>query len=121
MKGSQSDGSFILEAAGSIALTCRSNRIQQQRKRMKRILAKVEANRKEDPSSEPGSDPNTWLIEARLEEDIPDWESAQLHFESPGVEAEIIEVTISEPTRFTVRTRGESPLKKGDVIHVDVR
>jgi hypothetical protein len=25
--------------------------------------------------------------EARLEEDIPDWESAQLHFESPGVEA----------------------------------
>jgi hypothetical protein len=43
MKGSQSDGSFILEAAGSIALTCRSNRIQQQRKRMERILAKVEA------------------------------------------------------------------------------
>jgi hypothetical protein len=88
---------------------------------MKRILGKVEANRKEDPSSEPGSDPNTWLIEARLEEDIPDWESAQLHFESPGVEAEIIEVSISEPTRFTVRTRGESPLKKGDAIHVDVR
>ena len=82
------------------------------KKTNERILAKVEANRKEDPSSEPGSDPNTWLIEARLEEDIPDWESARLHFESPGVEAEIIEVTISEPTRFTVRTRGESPLKK---------
>ena len=79
---------------------------------MKRILAKVEANQKEDPSSELGSDPNTWLIEARLEEDIPDWESAQLHSESPGVEAEIIEVTITEPTRFIVRTRGESPLNR---------
>ena len=42
--------------------------------------------------------------------------SSIVKFESPGVEAEIIEVTISEPTRFTVRTRGESPLKKGDVI-----
>ena len=39
---------------------------------MKRIVAKVETNRKEDPGSEPGSEPNTWLIEARLEEDIPD-------------------------------------------------
>jgi hypothetical protein len=56
--------------------------------------------------------PNTWLIGARLEEDIPDWESAQLHFESPGVEAQIIGVTISEPTRFTVRTRGESTAKE---------
>src|SRR6516164_5847395 len=121
MKGFPEGWIIVLEAAGSIALTCRSNRIQQQRKPMKRIVAKVETNRKEDPGSEPGSEPNTWLIEARLEEDIPDWESAQLHFESPGVEAEIIEITISEPTRFTVRTRGESPLKKDDVIHVDVR
>ena len=28
---------------------------------------------------------------------------------------------MSEPNRFTVRTRGKSPVKKGDVIHVDIR
>jgi hypothetical protein len=28
---------------------------------------------------------------------------------------------MSEPDRFTVRTRGKSPLQKGDVIHFDIR
>jgi hypothetical protein len=32
-----------------------------------------------------------------------------------------LEVTMTEPDRFIVRTRGQSPLKKGDVIAVDVR
>jgi len=56
---------------------------------------KSRSKSKEDQISEPGSDPNTWLIEAKFD------------FVSPGVEAEIIEVTISEPTRFTVRRRGD--------------
>lgn len=88
---------------------------------MKRIQAKIEENRKEDPTSGPDKDPNTWLIDARLEEDIPNWENVGLHFASPGVEAEIVEVSMSGPDRFTVRTESESPLKKGDVIHVEVR
>ena len=88
---------------------------------MKRVDAKIEENRQEDPGSEPDNEPNTWLIEAKLEEDIPDWESVRLHFESPGIEAEIVESSMSEPNRFIVRTRGESPLKKGDIVHVDIR
>lgn len=87
---------------------------------MKRVQAKIEENRKEDPTSEVDQDPNTWLIEARLEEDIPNWENARLQFEPPGVEAEIVELSLSEPNRFTVRTEGESPLKRGDIIQVQV-
>jgi HSP20 family molecular chaperone IbpA len=87
---------------------------------MKRVKAKIEENRKEDLSSQLDHDPNTWLIEARLEEDIPNWENVRLQFESPGVEAEILEVTMSEANRFIVRTEGESPLKRGDIIQVQV-
>ena len=88
---------------------------------MKRVDARIEENRKEDPRSEPDNESNTWLIEAKLAEDIPDWESVRLHFESPGIEAEIVESSMSEPNRLIVRTRGESPLKKGDIVHVDIR
>ena len=88
---------------------------------MKRVDARIEENRKEDPRSEPDDEPKTWLIEAKLEEDVPDWESVQLHFESPGIEAEIVESSMSGPNRFLVRTHGESPLKKGDIVHVDIR
>jgi HSP20 family molecular chaperone IbpA len=87
---------------------------------MKRVQAKIEENRKEDPSTEMDHDPNTWMIEARFEEDIPNWENVRLQFESPGVEAEILEVSMSESNRFTVRTEGESPLKRGDTIQVQV-
>jgi hypothetical protein len=87
---------------------------------MKRVQAKVEGNRKEDPESEPDNESNTWLIEAKLEEDIFDWENVRLDFHSE-IEAEILESSMSEPNLFTVRTRGKSPLKKGDVIHLDVR
>jgi hypothetical protein len=88
---------------------------------MKRLEAKVVENIKEDPSSEPDQDPNTWLIEANLEEDILDWENVRLAFRSSEIEAEIVESSMSAPDRFTIRTRGKSPLKKGDVIHVDSR
>jgi len=87
---------------------------------MKRVQARIEENRKEDPSSEPDHDSNTWLIEARLEEDIPNWENVRLQFESPGVEAEVLEVSMSDSNRFTVRTEGKSPLKRGDIIQVQV-
>ena len=87
---------------------------------MKRVQARIEENRKEDPSSEPDHDSNTWLIEARLEEDIPNWENVRLQFESPGVEAEVLEVSMSESNWFTVRTEGKSPLKRGDIIQVQV-
>ena len=87
---------------------------------MKRVNAKIEENRKEDPASEPDKDPNTWLIEAKLDEDIIDWETVRLDFRFDEIEAEIVESSMSEPTRFTVRTRGKSPLKKGDLIHVDI-
>jgi hypothetical protein len=38
---------------------------------MRRVEAKIVENRKEDPASEPDQDPNTWLIEVKLDEDIP--------------------------------------------------
>jgi hypothetical protein len=88
---------------------------------MKRLHARIEENRKEDPMSELDKDANTWLIEAKLDQDIINWETVRLDFPSDDIEAEIVETSMSEANRFTVRTRGKSPLKKGDVIHVDVR
>jgi hypothetical protein len=88
---------------------------------MKRVQAKIEENRRENPLSEPDKDPNSWLIEAKLDEDVADWETVRLDFRSDEVKAEIVESSMSEPTRFTIRTHGESPLKKGDVIHVNIR
>lgn len=88
---------------------------------MKIVRAKIEENRKEDPSSEPDKDPNTWLIEGKFHEGIPYWETAHLDFRASEIEAEIVEGSVSGPTTFTLRTRGKSPLKKGDTIDVDVR
>jgi hypothetical protein len=70
---------------------------------------------------EPDKARNTWLIEARLDEDIINWETVRLDFRFDQIEAEIVESSMSEPNRFTVRTRGKSPLKKGDIIHVEIR
>ena len=47
---------------------------------MKRAEAKIVDNKKEDPASEPDQDPNTWLIEAKLDQDILDWETVRLDF-----------------------------------------
>jgi hypothetical protein len=88
---------------------------------MKRVEAKIVANVKESPASEPDEDPNTWLIEAKLEEDVFEWENVQLDFRGSEIKAEIVETAMTEPTRCTVRTRGQSPLKQGDHIHVDIR
>jgi hypothetical protein len=88
---------------------------------MKRVKAKIVENTKEDPASEPDQDPNTWLIEAKLDEDMLDWETVRLDFRFPEIESEIVESSMSEPNYFTIRTRGKSPLQKGDVIHVDIR
>ena len=88
---------------------------------MKRVEAKVLQNIEEDPASEPDQQAGTWLIEAKLNEDILDWESARLDFQSSEIAAEIVESTMSGADRFTVRTRGKSPLQKHDVIHVGIR
>ena len=88
---------------------------------MKRVEAKVIENRKEDPASEPDQDPNTWLIEGKLDEDILDWETVRLDFRFSEIDAEIVESSMSKPNHFTVRTRGKSPLQKDDVIHCDIR
>ena len=88
---------------------------------MKRAEAKIVANTKESPASEPDEDPDTWLIEAKLDEDVFEWENVRLDFRGSEIKAEIVETAMTEPTRFTVRTRGESPLKEGDHIHVDIR
>jgi len=88
---------------------------------MKTVQAKIEENRKELPESEPDKDQNTWLIEAKLDEHITDWETVQLDLRPGEIEAEIVESSMSEPNRLTLRTRGQSPLKKGKVIYVDVR
>ena len=88
---------------------------------MRRVEAKIVENRKEDPASEPDQDQNTWLIEAKLDEDILDWETVRLDFRFSEIDAEIVESSMSNPDRFTVRTRGKSPLQKDDVIHLDIR
>ena len=88
---------------------------------MKRVKAKIVDNSKEDPASEPDKDPDTWLVEAELHQDIIDWEKVHLDFQSSEFDAEIIESTMTGPSHFTARTRGQSPLKKGDVIQVNVR
>lgn len=88
---------------------------------MKRVEAKILENEPEDPRTEPDQEPNTWLIQGRLSEDVRDWENVRLDFQSSEIEAEIIESSLSNPTRFTIRTSGRSPLKKGDLMQVDIR
>jgi hypothetical protein len=88
---------------------------------MKIYEAKIEENKKEDPRSEPDKDRSTWLIVGKFVEDVPNWETAKLDFRSAEIGAEIVESSSSGPKTFTVRTRGESPLRKGDVIQVNVR
>ena len=89
--------------------------------RMKRVEAKILENEPEDPRTEPDQEPNTWLIQGKLSEDVLDWENVRLDFVSSEIEAEIIESSLSDPDRFTIRTSGKSPLKKGDLVRVDIR
>jgi len=66
---------------------------------MKRAAAKIEANRKEDPRSEPDRDPNSWLIEAKLDEDVINWETVRLDFRTNEIEAEIVESSMADAQR----------------------
>ncbi|MFY9983667.1 MAG: hypothetical protein WAM44_08015 [Chthoniobacterales bacterium] len=88
---------------------------------MKRLEAEILENEPEDPRTEPDQQPNTWLIQGKLSEDVLNWENVQLDFQSAEIETEIIESSLSNPTRFTIRTSGRSPLKKGDQVHVNIR
>jgi hypothetical protein len=88
---------------------------------MKRVEAKISENEPEDPRTEPDQKLNTWLIQGKLSEDILDWENVRLDFQSSEIEVEIIESCLSDPSRFTIRTSGRSPLKKGDLIQVAIR
>jgi hypothetical protein len=88
---------------------------------MKIYEAKIEEYKKENPASEPDKDPNTWLIVGKFAEDVPNWETTRLEFRSSEIGAEIVEGSSSGPDAFTLRTRGESPLRKGDAVHVVVR
>jgi hypothetical protein len=88
---------------------------------MKRLEAEILENEPEDPRTEPDQQPNTWLIQGKLSEDVLNWENVQLDFQSAEIETEIIESSLSNPTRFTIRTSGRSPLKKGDQVHVNLR
>jgi hypothetical protein len=83
--------------------------------------AKIVENRKEDPASEPDKDRNTWLIVGKFVEDVPNWETAQLDLQPAEIGAEFIDCSCSGPKSFTVRTHGQSPLRKGDLIHASVR
>ena len=85
------------------------------------VEAKILENEPEDPGTEPDREPNSWLIQGKLSEDVLDWENVRLDFQSSEIEAEIIESSLSDPSRFTIQTSGRSPLKKGDLVHVDIR
>jgi hypothetical protein len=104
-----------------VILTWLVNLKTKDKNHMKTIEAKVKQNFREDPKSEPDHARNTWLIAGKLNEHIADWENVRLDFRFPEIQTEILETGMSEANRFTVRTRGESPLQKGDVIHVYVR
>jgi len=88
---------------------------------MKCVEAKIVASTRENPATELDQDPNTWLIEGELNEDITGWEAARLDFSVSKINAEIVESRVSEPRRFTIRTRGRPALREGETIHVNVR
>jgi hypothetical protein len=88
---------------------------------MKIYEAKIEENRKEGSSVGARQSLERLAIVGKFVEDVSNWETAQLDFYCAEIRAEFIEGSSSGPKTFTVRTCGESPLQKGDVIHVNVR
>jgi hypothetical protein len=48
---------------------------------MKILEAKVIDKRKEDPESEPDHRTDSWIIEAKLETDLLDWEARESTYE----------------------------------------
>jgi hypothetical protein len=88
---------------------------------MKVLEAKVVENRKEAPGSEPDQRADTWLIEAKLVQDVMGWENMRIEVQTSEIGAEIIETSMGSAREFTVRTRGQSQVKKGETLHVAVR
>jgi hypothetical protein len=86
---------------------------------MKSIQARVTRNIREDPSTQ---DTNVWSVETALLEKLPDAEvSLVADPKEIGVEQIYGSKLDSTRTIFTIRTRGQSPLKEGDTTKVGVR
>jgi hypothetical protein len=86
---------------------------------MKTIQARVTRNVKEDPSIE---ECDIWNVETVLLEKLPN-EEVSLTADPDEIQVEQIpgsklDITC---TMLTIRTKGRSPVKAGDTIHVDVR
>ena len=88
---------------------------------MKILEAKVVDKQKEDSGAEPDHRSDTWIFQAKLEADLLGWEDSRVDVRASEVGAEIIEISMADAKRFTVRTRAEPKLKKGDVFQVAVR
>jgi hypothetical protein len=88
---------------------------------MKILNAKVVESRKEEPGTEPDRRPDTWLIEGKLEHDLMGWENMKIDVPAPEIGAEIVETTMADAKRFTIRTRGEPKVHKGSRFAVAVR
>jgi hypothetical protein len=88
---------------------------------MKILNAKVVQSRKEEPGTEPDRQENTWLIEGKLESDLMDWENMKIDVPAPEIGAEIVETTMADAKRFTIRTRGEPKVHKGSRFAMSVR
>ena len=80
---------------------------------MKILNAKVVESRKEEPGTEPDRRADTWLIEGKLERDLMGWENMKIDVPAPEIGAEIVEITLADAKRFTIRTRGEPKVHKG--------
>ena len=88
---------------------------------MKILNAKIVESRKEEPGTEPDRRADTWLLEAKLENDLIGWENMKIDVPAPEIGAEIIETTMADAKHFTIRTRGEPKVRKGSGFTVAVR
>jgi hypothetical protein len=88
---------------------------------MKILEAKVVESRKEEAGTEPDQRTDSWLVEAKLEGDLVDWENMRIDVRAPEIGAEIIETTMADAKRFTIRTRGEPKVHKHSRFVVAVR
>jgi hypothetical protein len=88
---------------------------------MKVLSAKVVESRKEEPGTEPDHRTDTWLIEAKLEQDLMGWENMKIEVPASEIGAEIVETAIADAQHFTLRTRGEPKVHKSSVFAVAVR
>jgi len=88
---------------------------------MKILNAKITESRKEEPGTEPDRRADTWLLQAKLEQDLMGWENMKIDVPAGEIGAEIIETTMADAKHFTMRTRGEPKVHKGTSLAVAVR